>query len=127
MTKVHHQGKSTTSHSQSKFAKRRSMTYFRPEPIDWLAEGARAMRSWAFVVSRTLGPPGGAIAGPTPADDAVVLAVLPTALVRHRDSSREDSSEPRDAAEALQRIRVYLDADAESGDARYLDRAESLL
>src|SRR5262245_49771074 len=126
MTKAHHQGKSTTSRSPVKFAKRLSMTYSRRE-LDLPAECGRAIKCVAIVVSLALGPPDRAIAGTIPADDAVVLAVLPTALLRHRESSSGAASEPRDAAEALQLVRVYLDADADSGDARYLDRAENLL
>ena len=101
------------------------MMYSRPES-DWLAGCARAVKWLAICVSLALGPPGRAIAGTIPAADTVVLAVLPAALVQHRELLQGVSSEPRDVANTLQRVRVYLDADADSGDARYLDHAQNL-
>jgi thioredoxin-like negative regulator of GroEL len=83
-----------------------------------------------MMLSLALVPPDRAIAGTVPTDDDVVLAVLPTTLAQHREfaSLRQHvTSEPRDVSATLQLVRLYLDADADSGDASYLDRAENLL
>ena len=85
------------------------MTYFR---FRWCARCAGAAKGLAIVMSLALHLPG-ANAGTIPADDAVVLAVLPTAVVRHREFS--SAASPRDVAATLQQVRAYLDADADSG------------
>jgi Tfp pilus assembly protein PilF len=87
----------------------------------------RAVKWLTVVVSLALVPPLRTAAGTIPADDAVVLAVLPTALVRHREASSGVSNPAHDVDATLRLVRLYLDADADSGDARYLDRAEGLL
>jgi hypothetical protein len=104
-----------TSRSRFKLTTMRSMTHSRHKP-SWVAGCAGAVQWLAIIASLALGPPLRAIAGTIPANDAVVLAVLPTALAQQREFSR--SNEPRDVGATLQLVRLYLDADADSGDAR---------
>src|SRR5262245_51111576 len=105
------------------------MTHFLREPSR-RPRFVRAVGLLAMTMSLALAPLDRAIAGTIPANDDVVLAVLPATLVQHLEFAslrRQVASEPRDVSTALQLVRVYLDADADSGDARYLDRAENLL
>jgi thioredoxin-like negative regulator of GroEL len=106
------------------------MTRFPRDRTVWRTPARAAEWLAMLMMSLALVPLARAYAGMVPADDDVVLAVLPAALVEHREVASLRtlvSNEPRDLPATLQLVRLYLDADADTGDASYLDRAENLL
>src|SRR5262245_24209515 len=123
MTRVISRGNSTMSGFPREFpTKVRSMMHSRRK-----RRGGRAVQWLAIVMSLALAPSVRTNAGTIPANDDVLLATLPTVLVQQRESSRRAANAPCDVGATLKLVRVYLDADADSCDERYLDLAQELL